>query len=320
MLSDAAVSRLVTSSDPSIRYLALTQLLGKPSTDRQIVSARRAVPRGAKVCTLLAGQRRDGGFGVHPYLKWTGGFWRLVALAELAMPPGDPRLRLLADHALHWLEEERGGTGPVEIEGRVRAHATQDGFTLAALSLLRFATWPRVKRLAERLIGWQWPDGGWNCDRDPQAQHSSFHESHGPLWGLAEFHRVTGNPDARRSANRAAEFFLRHKLFRSERTGKVINERWVGFRFPPYWHYDVLQGLWVLARAGRLADPRAEEALDLLMRKQRADGMWRAGGYHWKPPGSGGSNVEVLDWGRGDTSEWVTLRALRVLRSAGRWP
>ena len=36
---------------------------------------------------LLAGQRRDGGFGVHPYRKWTGAHWRLVSLVELEVPP-----------------------------------------------------------------------------------------------------------------------------------------------------------------------------------------------------------------------------------------
>ena len=44
-------------------------------------------------------------------------------------------------------------------------------------------------------------------------------------------------------------------------------------------HYDVLQGLWVLSRIGRLADPWAEEALNSLLKRQQADGMWRADGY-----------------------------------------
>ncbi len=316
----SAVSRLVNSSDPSVRYLALTEVLRKPATDLQVAGARRAIPRGHKVRRLLAHQKRDGGFGVHPYIKWTGGFWRLVALAELAMPPGDRRVRALADHVLRWLEGERRVSGPEEIEGRVRAHATQDGYALAALSVLGLAKLSRVKRLAERIIEWQWPDGGWNCDRYPDSSHSSFHETHGPLWGLAEYHRVTRDPNALRAAGKAAEFVLRHRVFRAEGSGGVINEGWLRLRFPPYWHYDVLQGLWVLSRVGKLGDPRTKEALNFLLKKRRADGMWRTDGYHWKPLGSKGSNVEVVDWGRRGPSEWVTLRALRVLRSAGRWP
>lgn len=319
-INDPVVSWLLTSRDPSVRYLTLTELLGRPAGDSQVLAARRAIPNGAKVRVLLKGQKRDGGFGVHPYAKWNGGFWRLVALAELAMPSGDRRIRNLADHILAWLEGQRRGptTGPVVIGKLVRAHATQDGFALAAFCLLGLAKLSRVRRLAERIIEWQWPDGGWNCDRSPSASHSSFHETHGPLWGLSEFHRTTGSRDARRAAEKAAEFLLRHRLFRSEKTGKAIHESFLRIRFPPYWHYDVLQGLWVLSRVGQLKDARVHEALDFLVQKQRPDGTWRADGYHWNPPGSKRSNVEVVDWGRGGPSAWVTLRALRVLRSADR--
>lgn len=199
------------------------------------------------------------------------------------MPPGDPRVGRLADHVLSRLEQGRGGTGSVNVAGRVRAHATQDGYALAALSLLGLATSARVRR-------------------------------------LAEFHGVTGHTGALRSARRAAEFFLRHRMFRSARTGRVIHDGWLRFRFPPYWHYDVLQGLWVLARLGPLDDPRAGEALNMVAERRRGDGMWRADGRHWKPPGSRGSNVEIIDWGRRGPNEWVTLRALRVLKAANRWP
>ncbi len=238
------------------------------------------------------------------------------------MPPGDRRVRALADHVFAWLDgPTRAGTsGPVEINGLVRAHATQEGYTLAAVSLLGLARLAPARRLVDCLIQWQWPDGGWNCDRRPETRHSSFHETHGALWGLAEYHRATASSDALRAADRAAEFLLRHRLFRSDRTGDVIHHDWLRFRFPPYWHYDVLQGLWVLSRLGKVGDARTGEALDLVLAKRRADGMWRADGYHWKPPGSRGSNVEVVDWGRRGPNEWVTLRALRVLRDAGRWP
>lgn len=242
-----------------------------------------------------------------------------MALAELVLPPGNRRVRALADHVLTWLEADRRGltTAPVMMGKLVRAHATQDGFALAALSLLGLAKVPRTRRLAERIIEWQWPDGGWNCDRGLSASHSSFHETHGALWGLAEFDRAVGDRDARRAVERAAEFLLRHRLFRSERSGNLIHDSFLSLHFPSYWHYDVLQGLWVLSRAGKLNDKRAAEALDVVVQKRDAEGKWRADGYHWKPPGSGTSRAEVVDWGRGGPNQWVTLRALRVLKSAG---
>jgi hypothetical protein len=98
----------------------------------------------------------------------------------------------------------------------------------------------------------------------------------------------------------------------------VISPKWLVLHYPPYWHYDMLQALLVLARLGKLPDPRADEALELLIGLRRDDGRWEAGGYWWRPPGRDGSNVEVVDWGRGGPNEMLTLNALRVLRAARR--
>jgi hypothetical protein len=68
----------------------------------------------------------------------------------------------------------------------------------------------------------------------------------------------------------------------------------------------------------KLDDPRAADAIDLLIAQQRADGCWRSGSSWWRAPGSSGGNVEVVDWGRRGPSEMITLNALRVLRAAGR--
>ncbi|MBA2461463.1 MAG: hypothetical protein H0V45_06835 [Actinobacteria bacterium] len=135
------------------------------------------------------------------------------------------------------------------------------------------------------------------------------------MWGLREFWRVTGDEDARRSADRTAELFLEHRLFRRLSTGEPIHPSFTVLHYPAYWHYDVLEALVVLARMGRAGDPRARDAIELLELRRLEHGRWRAGGRWWKPPGSVGSNVEVVDWGHSATSEMITLNALRVLRA-----
>lgn len=316
--SDPAVQWLLEPGDPSVRFLALTELLGRRERAPEVRAVRQAIPQGPRVRALLAGQRPDGGFGGHPYKKWTGAHWRLVSLVELGLPSGDPRALAAAGQALRWLCGDAHRRAIREVNGRVRRCASQEGNALAVCSRLGLAADPRVRLLAESLVEWQWPDGGWNCDREPRARRSSFYESLAPLWGLIEYHRATGDQATLDAAWRAAEFFLRHRLFRSERTGRIIDPEWLRLHYPVYWHYDILQSLRILGLLGRLDDPRAQEALDLVEAKRLPDGRWVPEGYYWHPPGRRGANVEAVDWGRGTPNKMITLNALRVLKAAGR--
>jgi hypothetical protein len=253
---------------------------------------------------------------VHPYGKWRGAHWRLVSLVELGVPAGEPRCVAAAETVLDWLTGAGHRRGVKVIDGLARRCASQEGNALAVCSRLGLAGDPRVRLLAESLLEWQWPDGGWNCDLRANGRRSSFHESLPPMWGLHEYSLATGDADAERAAHRTAELFLEHRLFRRLSTGEPIHPSFTALHYPPYWHYDVLQALVVLARMGLAGDQRARDALDVVESRRLANGCWRAGGRWWKPPGSAGSNVEVVDWGRTGPNEMITLNALRVLKAA----
>jgi len=134
-----------------------------------------------------------------------------------------------------------------------------------------------------------------------------------------EYYRATGDKASLEAAGRTAEFFLRHRLFRSEGTGEVIHPEWLELHYPLYWHYDILQALRILSLFRKLDDPRVEEALDIVEAKRLPDGRWQPGGCFWRPPSRKGSNVEVVDWGQRGPNEMITLNAVRVLKMAGRW-
>jgi hypothetical protein len=314
----AAVTWLLASDEPAVRYLTRRDLLGDPDSEAAAADAARVL-EGPMASALLAGQRPDGGFGVRPYSKWTGAHWRLVSLVELAAPAGEPRLQAAASTVLDWLTGEPHRRTVQVVGGLARRCASQEGNALAVACRLGMAGDPRAELLARSLAGWQWPDGGWNCDRRASGRRSSFHESLPPAWGLHEYWLATGATWAREAAGRAAELFLSHRLFRSLGDGEVIDRRWLSLRYPPYWHYDVLQALLVLSRLGKAGDPRAADALDVVVRRRRPDGRWRPGGAWWRAPGatSGSGPAEVVDWGRSGPNELLTLNALRVLRAAG---
>jgi hypothetical protein len=299
-----------------VRYLALTEILGEPERSAEVRAAKRLIPGGTRLRALLSGQRADGGFGVDWYKKWAGATWRLVSAVELGVSPESATARRAAEHVLARLPLSRGE--PHEIRGRVRVHASVFGNPLGFCSRLGMASDPRVQRIAGSLVRWQWPDGGWNCDSSKDATHSSFYESLVPLWGLNEYLRVTNDGRVRSAVDRAAELFLKHRLFRSCHGDEVMDPRWLRLRYPVYWHYDILQALWVLDRAGRLKDPRTREALVLLEAKRADDGTWHSEGRYWRGGPPNASSTEVVNWGVNGPNEMITLHALDVLVGAGR--
>lgn len=320
---DPAVKWLLESRDPSARYFTLTDLLERPGDSAVVERTRKLIPRGPRVRALLQGQEADGGFGVHPYQKWTGGHWRLVSLVDLGIAPGHKACVKATDQVLRWLTGEGHRRAIRKIKGLTRRCGSQEGNALGVCSRLGLADDPRVAMLADSLTEWQWPDGGWNCDMREEADHSSFYESLAPLWGLIEYYATTHDKECRKAIEGASELFLRHRLFRSDESGRVINENWLRLHYPLYWHYDILQALRILALAGKLMDPRTKEALDIVQGKRRRDGKWHAEGYYWYPGGrvrpmGKTRTVEVVDWGRGGPNEFITLNALRVLKTAGR--
>ncbi|HEY0830256.1 MAG TPA: hypothetical protein VGE99_03875 [Candidatus Dormibacteraeota bacterium] len=259
--------------------------------------------RKSTIDLLLAGQRPDGGFGVHPYSKWTGAHWRLVSLVELGVPLRSRPARAAAKTVLDWVAAP---SEPLVIAGLERRHASMEGNALAVCCRLGMSRIPRVRHLVEVLLRSQWPDGGWNCDQSPDAHRSSFHETLAPIWGLIEYHRASGDGRARKAARRAAELLLEHRLFFSSK-GTVIHSEWQQIHWPHYWHYDFFHGLRALAMLGLLSDPRADDAMDLLTLRRRPDATWRAGGRrYWS------SDTEVVDWG--DAHRLVTPVALAMLQ------
>ena len=250
-------------------------------------------------------------YRVHAYGKWRGAHWRLTALLDLGVETGHPGAVAAAKQTLDWLasSERLRRIRKRVLAGRVRRCASQDG--LGLYNCLRVGLDdPRLDTLAESLVETQWPDGGWNCDVRPEASHSSFNESWGPLLGLAAY----GAKDA---AAKTAEFFLLHRVYKSHRTGAPAHPAVLNLRYPPYWHFDVLVGLVALERSVGLGDARTADALDYVESKRGPDGTWHVEGKWWKCPGSNGSGVEAVDWGE-TADKLLTQRAKSVLDAAGR--
>ena len=97
-------------------------------------------------------------------------------------------------------------------------------------------------------------------------------------------------------------------MFRSLRTGEVIDKRWLRFSFPTFWHYDVLRGLDYLRNAGIKPDSRVSDAIETVIERRHQNGRWPLNLLHRE-------HISLqMESSVGSASRWNTLRALRVLR------
>lgn len=302
-----ATEAWLLETDPAIRWQVMRDLLGRPESEWGAV--RASVAEEGWGAELLRHQRADGSWSEQVYTpKWTSTFYTMQLLRLLGLPPSDERGQAGARIVL-----ERGARadGGLVYGSRVTARAGGEtcisGMGLATVAYFGVDD-PRVDALVEHLLREQMDDGGWNCQRRRGATHASFNTTILVLEGLLQWERMAGS-DARVTAarHRGEEFLLAHRMFRSHRTGDVVNPAYLRFPFPGRWHYDVLRGLEYLAEAGAERDERAREAVELLIARRSAEGRWP--GYR----GYTGPVYFSME-GQAKASRWNTLRAMRVLR------
>lgn len=318
---NSAVLRWLFDSDPAIRWQVMRDLT---DTSADEVAAERA-----KVATegwgarLLGLQAPDGRWGGAAWNRgWDSTMHVLLLLREMGLDPESDEAR----HAIGlvrervtwqgwdwdgtWRGQDFAGTpffvGEVEpcINGQVASSGAYFG--------------QDVRRIVERLLAEQLPDGGWNCEAADGSTRSSFNTTICVLEALLEYEQAgNASPAVAAARLRGQEYVLERRLFRRRSTGAMIERDrkgdgvWTCFAFPTWWHYDVLRGLEYLRRARVAPDERMAEAIDLVVSKRGDDGRWLLEAQY---PGKMPLDI---DEGEGRPSRWNTLRALRVLHWYG---
>src|SRR5262249_55674818 len=166
--------------------------------------------------------------------------------------------------------------------------------------------------LAQRLLGEQLADGGWNCEA-PKSTRSSFHTTICVLEGLLEDERAVGSrAEITGGRRRGAEDMPGRNLLRRRSTGEVASPAFLEFAYPPRYEYDVLRALDYF-RAASIEDnvqpdARIGEGVQVVESRRQADGRWLLDRSH--------DEALAFPFGErvGEPSRWNTLRALRVLR------
>lgn len=320
-LISSIIQQLLASEEPAVRYRTYVDVLGGAAESVEGQALRREIPAGRAASRLLSERDSQGSLPYHAYNKWLGAHWVLACLAELGYPPGDISLKPLLEQSYTWLLSAHHLKHAVRmIDGRMRRCASQEGYCIYYSLALGIAD-ERTEELASRLVKWQWPDGGWNCDKRPAAFHSSFMESLIPMRALALYAQHSGDPAARQSAERAAEVFLKRELFKRQHDGIVISPEFVALFYPYYWRYNILAGLKGMLEVGCIGDLRCQPALDLLEAKRLPDGGFPTEKKYYQLTERQTSGRSRFDWGGVHPrrmNEFVSVDALYVLRASGR--
>jgi hypothetical protein len=292
------------AGDPAICWQVQRDLLA--ANPESVAREQRLTETQGWGSELLNRQDPDGRWGGGIYSpKWISTTYSLLLLRRIGIPPDNNQVRhgcvLLLDSSL----DADGGLNIHKRGTHSETCVTGMGLSLAAYFQIED---DRPHILAEHLLGQRLADGGWNCRSYEGDTHSSFHTTISVLEGLREYERHQPQQlEAIRTAQvKGREFLLQHRLFKSHRTGEVVDARMTRFSFPPRWRYDVLRALDYFQESEAAWDARLEEAVELLLKRRTADGRWLLQNRH-----SGRTFFEMEAVGQ--PSRWNTLRALRVL-------
>ncbi|HYO18754.1 MAG TPA: hypothetical protein VES02_08840, partial [Dermatophilaceae bacterium] len=225
------IEQLATSDDPVLAYKSSLLAGLDPDSAKARVLLER-IPSSPMVRALLRVFEQDAKTLHHTYRKWQGPHWTLTSLAMLDYPAGDEGLRPLVRRVHNWLFSSHFLKPPMTVtfpghEDRVRHCASMDG-NVVWYSVRLGLEDDRTREVVDRLIGWQWPDGGWNCDKRPEAIHSSFQESLIPARGLWAYGRAHSYAPALEAAQKVADLMLPRRLLWHQSDRSLIVPDWSG--------------------------------------------------------------------------------------------
>ncbi len=329
---------LLEEGNPSVRFLALRDLLRRKSQDHDLRAARAAVPVYRPVSAIL-GRMASGGYwedSESPYLpKYRSTYWQLIVLGILGCHRSDARVRKACEFVFG-LQDREGGFSAYTKKQAMREYeylkanrkrlprpeeyvresiheqllSCLTGNVAAALIRIGYADDDRTRKALRWLAEIQNTDGGWLCPywrAHVNDTHGCFHGTICALEAFSECPRQMLTKGMLRAVDEGAEFLLMHRLFKADHHGfRTINPRWLDLAFPWFSEYTVLRGLDVLTKLGYVDDWRLADARDVLLRKRLPSRTWTL-----ERTFTGRMQTTLEPKGR--PSKWITLIAMRSL-------
>ena len=330
-LKSDSLSWLLKSENPGVRYLAMRDLLDLSPDDKKLKAARRSAHKEGPIAVILSHMEEDGywvkaGPGYNP--KYRSTVWALLVLAQLGASVSEDRrieraCRYLLDHAL-------AEGGQITMTSTGAPSGTADciqGNMLWTLMELGYED-PRLDKAYEWMARTVTGEGVASMEeRNAPVRYYSY--KIGPdfacgvnnklpcAWGGVKVMLALGKlppekriPPIERAIKQGLDFFLAidpaTAAYPSGWADKPSGNWWK-FGFPVFYVTDLLQLAEAMVSLGCGSDKRLNGVLDIIREKQNEQGQWLME-YDY-------TGKTWLDFGiKKQPNEWVTLRALRVLR------
>ena len=318
----SAVEWLLEEDQPSVRYLALTELLDKPQKDPEVKAAKKNIMKRGWAKDILDKQEPGGYWVKETNLyqpKYISTNWMLLILSDLGLTRDEPRI----DRACQmWIKRFAKDDGGFDNGGGRFGHLCITGNTARALVKFGFVDHPKVRKAFQWFVNNQAKLGGWSCWSYGGPPTGRNLDSWEPLSAFAAYPRQKWTRSMKLAVERGAEFFLERDLHKQ---GDHY-EPWYRFHYPIHYYYDILVGLDFMTALGYSSDKRLDFGISLLKKKRRPDGRWNLDSINPDPESPQGkwnkehpkqATIPFALEKAGEPSKMITLRALRVLKRLG---
>ena len=328
---------LLEETNPLVRYHTLTELLDRPLNDPDVRESLTGMINSPPIHNIFRKQNDDGGFlqetQVKRWGKWAqfgylpkykATIWQAHFLAQVNIPKDNSRIQKLGEYLFKTTYDKETGKFGLDIM------TCLNSYIIYALCKFGFEKRPEIEKAFNFQVQYQrFDDGEWI---PPKKWPYNGEEGHcwGPVScyvGITQFVRtLTVVPDSLMTKEaavvkeRAITFLLGHGIirrkwemkfrkslpcYRNHRTEPDLN-LWAPMTF-------LLDPIEVTSTLLQLGVPASnvEEAITFILSKRKENNRWVV---EKVPSAMYGS------WGKkGEENKWVTFRALKMLKLAGRF-
>lgn len=324
---------LLESENPGVRYLAMRDLLDLSPDDKKLKSTRKLAHKEGPIAHVLSKMNEEGywqrpGTGYGPKYKST--VWALILMAQLgASVKEDKRIKLACKY---YLDHALSPGGQISSMTNNSPSGTVDCLQGNMLwSLMELGYEDKRMDTAFEWMARSVTGDGVAPMKDKHAPIRYYAGKYGPTfacgannklpcaWGgvkvllaLSQVPVEKRTGLVKKAIQQGVDFFFGVDPSTADYPNGWAAKpsgNWWKFGFPVFYVTDILQIAEALVRLGYGKDKRLKNTLELIRSKQDEAGRWPLE-----------YNYDGKTWMRfgkmTESNEWVTMRALRVLKSA----